>query len=342
MVLGFWDIAVPIVGAPMSGGPGSPALAAAVSNAGGLGFVPAGYLTADQFAEDFAAARAATTGPLGVNLLVPQPSVADWVALDFYAGELEAVAEHYQVRVGWPEHGTDDDWARKLEVVADLRPELVSFTYGVPSPDVIRRFGALGLLVMVTVTSVYEAGVAVAAGADSLVVQGPNAGGNRATFAPDMDPGSESLHDLIDRIHRAHRDIPIIAAGGLGTAEDVAGVLRRGAVAAQVGTALLLTDEAGTSPGHRVAMKNQLFAKTIVTRAFSGRYARGLENEFIRLFDNVAPLGYPEVNQMTLPIREAAAEREDPNGMNLWAGTSFRKAQPGPVADIVASLTPND
>ncbi len=342
MVLGFWDIAVPIVGAPMSGGPGSPALAAAVSNAGGLGFVPAGYLSADQFAADVAAARAATTGPLGVNLLVPQPSVADWVALDFYADELEGVAEHYQVQVGRPEYGHDDDWALKLEAVADLRPELVSFTYGVPSPDVIRRFGALGLLVMVTVTSVYEAGVAVAAGADSLVVQGPNAGGNRATFAPDMDPGSESLQHLIDRIHRAHRDVPIIAAGGLGTAEDVASVLRRGAVAAQVGTALLLSDEAGTSPGQRVAMKNQLFAKTIVTRAFSGRYARSLENEFIRLFDNIAPLGYPEVNQMTLPIREAAADREDPNGMNLWAGTSFRKAQPGPVADIVASLSPNE
>lgn len=342
MVLGFWDIAVPIVGAPMSGGPGSPALAAAVSNAGGLGFVPAGYVSADQFAQDVAAARAATTGPLGVNLLVPQPSVADWVALDFYAEALESIAEHYQVYVGRPEFGHDDDWAGKLEVVADLRPELVSFTYGVPSPDVIRRLGALGLLVMVTVTSLYEAGVAVAAGADSLVVQGPNAGGNRATFAPDMDPGSETLHQLIDRIHRAHRDIPIIAAGGLGTAEDVAGVLRRGAVAAQVGTALLLSDEAGTNTGQRVAMKNQLFSKTIVTRAFSGRYARSLENEFIRLFDNVAPLGYPEVNQMTLPIREAAAEREDPQGMSLWAGTSFRKAQPGPVADIVASLTPDD
>lgn len=181
---------MPIVGALMSGGPGSPALAAAVSNAGGLGFVPAGYLSADQFAQDVAAARAATTGPLGVNLLVPQPSVADWVALDYYAEALEGIAEHYQVYVGRPEFGHDDDWARKLEVVADLRPELVSFTYGVPSPDVIRRFGALGLLVMVTVTSLYEAGVAVAAGADSLVVQGPNAGGNRATFAPTWIPAA--------------------------------------------------------------------------------------------------------------------------------------------------------
>ncbi len=342
MVLGFWDIAVPIVCAPMAGGPGTPALAAAVSNSGGLGFIPAGYLSAERFAEDIAAARAMTTGPLGVNLFVPQPSVADWVALDYYADELVEIAEHYQVEVGRPEFGDDDDWERKLEVVADVRPELVSFTFGVPSPDVIRRLGALGLLVMVTVTSAYEAGVAVAAGADSLVVQGPGAGGHRGTFAPDMEPGIESLHQLIDRIHSAHRDVPIIAAGGLGTAEDVAGVLRRGAVAAQVGTALLLSDEAGTNPAHRTAMKNQLFGNTIVTRAFSGRYARGLENEFIRQLDNVAPLGYPEVNQMTLPIREAAAALEDPNGMTLWAGTSFEQARPGPVADIIASLNATD
>jgi nitronate monooxygenase len=153
-----------------------------------------------------------------------------------------------------------------------------------------------------------------------------------------MEPGSESLHGLIDRIHRAHRDIPIIAAGGLGTADDVDGVLRRGAVAAQVGTALLLSNEAGTNKAYRTAMKNQLFAKTIVSRAFSGRYARSLENEFIRLLDTVAPLGYPEVNQMTLPIREAAAEWEDANGMALWAGTSFREARAAPAADIVGAL----
>ncbi|HWT48172.1 MAG TPA: nitronate monooxygenase [Mycobacterium sp.] len=338
MVLGFWDIMVPIVGAPMAGSPGTPALAAAVSNAGGLGFIPSGYLSAERFADDVAAARAMTTGPLGVNLFVPQPSVADWVALDYYADELEGIAEHYQVEVGRPEFGDDDDWERKLQVVADLRPELVSFTFGVPSPDVIRRLGALGLLVMVTVTSVYEAGLAVAAGADSLVVQGPNAGGHRGTFAPDMEPGTESLHELIDRIHRAHRDVPIIAAGGLGTAEDVAGVLRRGAVAAQIGTALLLSDEANTHRAHRTAMKNPLHGKTIVSRAFSGRYARGLENTFTRLLDDVAPLGYPEVHQMTLPIREAAADWEDPNGMSLWAGTSFQKARSGPAADIIGSL----
>jgi len=272
---------------------------------------------------------------------VPQPSVADWMALDYYAEELEEIADYYQVEVGHPQYGDDDDWERKLEVVADVRPELVSFTFGVPPPDVIRRLGALGLLVMVTVTSAYEAGVAVAAGADSLIVQGPDAGGHRGTFAPDMEPGNESLHHLIDRIRHAH-EVPVVAAGGLGTARDVAAVLHRGAVAAQIGTALLLSDEAGTSTAHRTALKNPVFGTTVVTRAFSGRYARGLENNFTRLLDNVAPLGYPEVNQMTTPIREAAAAMEDPNGIPLWAGTSFKEAKPGPAADIIAGLVEAD
>lgn len=339
MVLGFWDIAVPIVGAPMAGGPSTPALAAAVSNAGGLGFVAGGYLSADRLADDIAT-RAATTGPIGANLFVPQPSVADWAQLEYYADELEEVAEYYHTEVGQPVYGDDDDWVRKLEVVADVRPEVVSFTFGAPPPDVVQRLSALGLLVSITVTSVYEAGVAIAAGADSLVVQGPAAGGHRGTFAPDMEPGTESLHQLLDRIGSAH-DVPLVAAGGLGTAEDVAAVLRRGAIAAQVGTALLLADEAGTNAAHRAALKNPEFDATLVTRAFSGRYARGLANNFTRLLDHVAPLGYPEVHQMTKPIRAAAVQADDPHGTNLWAGSAHRKTRPGPAADIIASLTPD-
>lgn len=339
MVLGFWDIAAPIVGAPMAGGPGTPELAAAVSNAGGLGMVAGGYLTAEQFADDIAKARAATTGPIGVNLFVPQPSVADWVQLEYYAEDLEEVADHYRVEVGHPVHGDDDDWQRKLEVVADVRPEMVSFTFGAPPPDVVRMLSAQGLLVSVTVTSAYEAGVAIAAGADSLVVQGPAAGGHRGTFAPDMEPGSESLHQLLDRIGSAH-DVPLIAAGGLGTVEQIAAVLRRGAVAAQIGTALLLSDEAGTHPAYRVALKNPEFDSTVVTRAFSGRYARGLANNFTRLLDHVAPLGYPEVSQMTKPIRAAATEMEDPHGTNLWAGEAYRQTRSGSAADIVTALAP--
>jgi nitronate monooxygenase len=337
MVLGFWDLAVPVVGAPMSGGPGTPALAAAVSNAGGLGFLAGGYLSPERFADDIVAARAATTGPIGVNLFVPQPSVADYVQLDHYAGELDQLAEHYGVEVGWPRFGDDDSWQQKLEVVADVRPEVLSFTFGAPSPDVLRWFGALGILLFITVTSAYEAGVAIAAGVDGLIVQGPSAGGHRGTFAPDMSPGTEPLGELLGRISSAH-DVPLIAAGGLGTTEDVAGVLRRGAVAAQVGTALLLSDEAGTNAAHRGALQNSQFSNTVLTRAFSGRYARGLENDFTRLLNDVAPLGYPEVNQMTTPIRRAAVAADDPHGTNLWAGTAYRDVRCGRAADIVKTL----
>jgi nitronate monooxygenase len=337
MVLGFWDLDVPIVGAPMAGGPGTPALAAAVSNAGGFGFLAGGYVSVERLAHDIATARAATTGPIGVNLFVPQPSVADVYALDHYAEALDELAEHYGVEVGYPQFGDDDGWQQKLEVVADLRPEMVSFTFGAPPPDVLRWFGALGMLLFITVTSAYEAGVALGAGADGLIVQGPEAGGHRGTFAPDMEPGKESLYTLLARIRSAH-DVPLIAAGGIGTPDDVAAVLNRGAVAAQLGTALLLSDEAGTNAAHRAALQHPEFVSTVVTRAFSGRYARGLENDFTRLFDNIAPLGYPEVNQMTSPIRKASASLEDPHGTNLWAGTAYRTARTGPAKDIVTTL----
>ncbi|MCV7261300.1 nitronate monooxygenase [Mycobacterium shimoidei] len=339
MVLGFWDLGVPVVGAPMAGGPGTPELAAAVSNAGGMGFIAGGYVSPEQFADDIAAARAKTTGPIGANLFVPQPSVADYVQLNRYAEQLDELAEAYDVEVGEPRFGDDDNWQRKLEVIADVRPEVVSFTFGAPSPDVLRWFGALGMVLLVTVTSPYEAGVAVAAGADGLVVQGPGAGGHRGTFAPDMEPNTQSLPELLDQIGATH-EVPLIAAGGLGTAEDVDVVLRRGAVAAQVGTALLLADEAGTLPAHRTALHNPEFATTLVTRAFSGRYARGLANQFTRLLDGVAPLGYPEVNHMTSPIRKAAAAADDPQALNLWAGTAFAATKAGPAADIIASLAP--
>src|ERR1700727_2678191 len=337
MVLGFWDLDVPIVGAPMAGAPGTPALAGAVSDAGGLGFLAGGYISPDRLASDILAARAATTGPIGVNLFVPQPSVADMHQLDYYAEALDELAEHYGVEVGYPQFGDDDGWRQKLEVVADLRPEMVSFTFGAPPPDVLRWFGALGILLFITVTSAYEAGVALGAGADGLIVQGPDAGGHRGTFAPDMEPGKESLYTLLARIRGTH-DVPLIAAGGIGTPEDVAAVLNRGAVAAQLGTALLLSDEAGTNEAHRAALQHPEFVSTVVTRAFSGRYARGLENDFTRHFDAIAPLGYPEINQMTSPIRKASAALDDPHGTNLWAGTAYRAARSGPAANIVKTL----
>lgn len=340
MAFSFSELAVPLVGAPMAGGPSTPALAAAVSQAGGLGFVAGGYRTPQQLADEITAARAATTGPIGVNLFVPQPSDADLVLLDDYADLLAPLADHYGVELGRPRFGDDDCWPEKLEVIADLRPTVVSFTFGAPQPEVLEKLRALRILTVVTVTSAYEAGVALAHGAQALVVQGPGAGGHRGTFAPDVQPGSDTLNDLMAQIGHAHGGVPLVATGGLGTAAGVADVLRRGAVAAQVGTALLLADEAGTNPTHRAALTNPEFGNTTLTCAFSGRYARGLENDFTRAFENIAPVGYPEINHMTTPIRAAAVALDDPHGTSLWAGTAYRTTRPGPAADIIATLAP--
>jgi nitronate monooxygenase len=330
------DLAAPILGAPMAGGPSTPALAAAVSNAGGLGFVPAGYLSAEKFADAIAGSRSLTTSPIGVNLFVPQPSAATADGLDRYRELLAPLAEHYGAEIGQP-RPDDDAWQAKLEVLADTAPEVASFTFGCPAAEVLKRLRDRGVLTVVTVTSLAEAAVAVAAGADALAVQGPEAGGHRGTFDPVAQPGDESLDALLAAIVAAH-DLPVIAAGGLASAADVRRALDGGAVVAQAGTAFLLCDEAGTNAAHRGALADEQFTETVVTRAFSGRYARGLANDFTARYDDVAPLGYPEVNQMTGPLRRAAVAAGDPHGTNLWAGTSWRRITGGSAGDIVAAL----
>lgn len=334
-MLSLSDLAVPVVGAPMAGGPTTPELAAAVSNAGGLGFVAAGYLSAERFAQDIVAARGLSTGPLGVNLFVPQPCGATVQKLDAYRAALAALAEHFGVEAGVP-HPDDDAWDAKLEVVADLRPQVASFTFGCPDGAVLRRLRDLGILTAVTVTTRAEAEQAVAAGADAVVAQGPEAGGHRSVFDPGARPPTAPLDDVLADL--AGIGVPIVAAGGIGDAAAVARVLAAGAAAAQVGTALLLADEAGTKALHREALRDNTFDDTIVTASFTGRYARSLVNDFARRYDGVAPLGYPQVHQITAPIRAAAVAAGDPQHTSLWAGTSWRSIGSGAAADIVAAL----
>ncbi len=319
----------------MAGGPTTPALAAAVCQAGGLGFLAAGYLSADRFAEEIAQARSLTTGPLGVNLFVPQRCAATAGELDDYRRALIPLAARFGVEPGHS-RPDDDAWQAKLEVVADSRPEVASFTFGCPPAPVLNRLCDLGILTMVTVTSRAEADTAVAAGAGALVAQGPEAGGHRSVFAPDQRPPQLPLDDLLAEL--AGVGVPVVAAGGIGDAAALARVLGGGAVAAQVGTALLLSDEAGTRPVHREALCDKRFTDTAVTACFTGRYARSLVNEFVVDYDAIAPLGYPQVHQITGPIRAAAVAAGDPQSTSLWAGTSWRTVRSGPAAEIVSDL----
>ncbi len=336
MAFDLRDLTAPILIAPMAGGPSTPELAAAGSDAGGLGFVPAGYLSAEAFAERLSAAARLTSGPVGANLFVPQPSVATAEAVAGYADELAVEAQRYGTTLGEP-RVDDDAWDAKLDVLLDLRPPAASFTFGLPSADEVRRLADAGITTVGTVTTLPEARLAADRGVDVLIAQGPAAGGHRGTFDPAARPSRGTARRPAGRHHR-RLELPVVAAGGLMTAGDVRRVRQAGAVAAQLGTAFLLADEAGSSAVHRAALRDPQFTETAVTKAFSGRYARGLRNRFVDEHERGAPLGYPQVHYLTGPLRAAAVRAGDPHGVNVWAGTGFRLAEPAPVAAIVDKL----
>ena len=335
-VFDFRDLAAPVLAAPMAGGPSTPQLAAAATNAGGLGFVPAGYLSAEVFAERLEAAQRLTTGPIGANLFVPQPSAATPAATAAYAEALAGEAHRYGVGLGEP-RWNDDNWDAKLEVLLELRPAVASFTFGLPSAVERRRLTDAGVTTLATVTTLAEARIAAERGIDALVAQGPSAGGHRGTFDPTARPSEEPLDDLVASIV-ANVDITVVAAGGLTDGADVRRVLQSGAIAAQLGTAFLLADEAGSTTVHRAALLDPQFTETVVTPAFSGRYARGLRNRFISDHEVHAPFGYPEIHYLTGPLRAASVSAGDPHAASLWAGTGYRRAQAASAATIIETL----
>jgi nitronate monooxygenase len=326
------EVSRPIVQAPLGGGPSTVDLAVAVSDAGGLGFLAGGYLSAEAMAAEIEETRSRTPAAFGVNVFVPGPA-GDAAAVAAYARSLAGEADRYGVALGEPRH-SDEDWERKLELLASERPAVASFTFGCPAAAVVSTLRGRGVEVWITVTTPDEARAATAAGASVLVVQGIEAGGHRGGF----DDTAEQFGVLaLIGLTAATSPLPIVAAGGIADARAVAGVLAAGAAAAQIGTGFLLADEAGTHPAHRAALGGS--APTAITRAFSGRRARGIANRFL-LEHPDAPSAYSEVHYLTSPLRAAARERGDGDGFNLWAGQAYRLARAGRAAEIVERLTP--
>jgi len=297
-------IDVPVVLAPLAGGPSTPELAAAVSTAGGLGFVAGGYLVADELRRRIERTRALTSEPIGVNLFVPGPGPTAPDRYEEFSARFRHWAREEGVAVGEP-HYSDDDWDAKLELLRAWPPEVVSFTFGCPSAEILAGLCAAGAEVWVTVTTPAEAGQAAAAGAQALVVQGSEAGGHRASFADREGAPVYGLLALLSLV-RAEVSLPLIASGAVATPDALAAVITAGAAAAQIGTAFLLAPEAGTSPAHREAIAGD--APTVLTRAFTGRLARGLRNRFIDGHSAGAPVAYPELHYLTSAMRRDARE----------------------------------
>lgn len=326
----------PIIQAPMAGGASGPALAAAVAETGALGFLAAGYKTAAALNAEIGQTRRLTSAPFGVNLFVPARQAVDETAVIAYRDRLIPEAERLGVCPGDPV-SADDDWDGKLELLLADPVPVVSFTFGRPSRDVYEALRRRGSLVVVTVTAPYEA-MAAADVADALCVQGAEAGGHRASFANEPSRDTDTpLRALLASV-REVTGLPLIAAGGLADGAGIRAALAAGAVAVQLGTALLRTDESGAHPLHKAALAEPYAEATAVTRAFSGRPARGLVNRFVTRHSAHAPAAYPHVHHLTAPLRRAAAARGEPDGMALWAGQGFRSAESGPVAEILARL----
>ncbi|MEU6603532.1 nitronate monooxygenase [Streptomyces shenzhenensis] len=329
----------PIVQAPMAGGVAVPQLAAAVSEAGGLGFLAAGYKTADGMYQDIKQLRALTGRPFGVNVFMPQPEHSDAAAVEVYAHQLAGEAAWYETELGDPDGGRDDGYDAKLAVLLDNPVKVVSFHFGVPSPEAIESLRRAGTFTLVTATTAEEALAVQRAGADAVIAQGVEAGGHQGTHRdiPENDGSGLGLLSLVAQI-RETVDIPIVAAGGIMRGAQIAAVLAAGAGAAQLGTAFLATPESGASAVHKQALTSPLFVRTELTRAFSGRPARGLVNRFLHEHGPYAPAAYPEVHHLTSPLRKAAAKAGDAQGMALWAGQGHRMARDLPAGQLVETL----
>ncbi len=329
-----FGVDVPVVAAPMAGGPTTPGLIAAVVEAGGFGFLAAGYKTPDAIATEIAELRGR---PFGVNVFVPGGAPIAEAEFRRYARTIAAEGEPYGLDLAnAPLVSDDDHWSDKIDLLVRDPVPVVSFTFGVPPPDVVAALRRAGSRVLVTVTSVDEA--MAAADADGLVVQSSEAGAHSGTHRPERPVADTRLADLVPRV-RATTGRPLIAAGGLARPDQVRDVLRLGADAVMVGTALLRTDDSGASPLHKDALADPRRTRSVITRSFTGRPARGLRNGFIERYDAVAPVGYPAIHHLTRVLRVAAARAGDPERVNLWAGTGFRQARTGPASDVIAELT---
>lgn len=333
---GRMRVAHPLVLAPMAGGPSTPALCAAVSEAGGLGSYGAAYVPPGKLREEIRAIRALTSKPFAINLFADEGVEADAAALTAAQGALSP----YRAQLGLAPAGPLPPLVtlrEAFQVLLEERVPAFSFTFGIPPREMLLACRTAGIVTIGTATSVREARALEEAGVDFVCAQGAEAGGHRGTFDRDADPPLIGTMALVPQVVDAVRT-PVIAAGGIMDGRGFAAALALGASAVSLGTAFLRCPEAGTSKPYRQALKEARDDATVLTRAFSGRAARGLANRFTREMA-VAPLApYPAQNALTREIRAAAARHGDPGMLSLWAGQAAALARELPAAELVAQI----
>jgi nitronate monooxygenase len=331
-------IDLPLIGAPLAGGPTTPALVAAVSEAGGLGVLGGGYSAPDRLREEIRAVRELTGRPFGVNLMVPQPYEVD---PDAVAAAAE-LFQPYADELGLSRSPRPDRYAENFEdqlaVVLDEGVPVFGFTFGIPAEPAVRALRDAGTVLMGTATSVAEARALDAAGIDLVYAQGAEAGGHRGSFlAGDAEPGLVGLVALIPQVCDAV-DRPVIASGGIMDGRGIAAALMLGASAAALGTAFMRCPEAGTNPAYRAALAAAEDTGTVLTRAFSGKPARGLRNRMTEELAGTELPPFPVTNALTRGLRGRAAELGRSDYLSLWAGQGAPMGRELPAAELVRRL----
>jgi nitronate monooxygenase len=329
----------PIVQAPMAGGLTTPELVAAVCNAGGLGSLAAAYLKPGEILDEFRRITALTDKPLNINLFAggyemgTTPDTRPMLSLLAEIHETLGLARPVLPSI------PPDPFPSQLEAVLEARPAIFSFTFGIPSSDAMGRLNQRGILAIGTATTVEEARHLEKAGVAAIVAQGAEAGAHRGTF---LGPFESSMFPTLDLVLgiRSAVSVPVIASGGLMDGHDIARAFALGADAVQLGTAFLPCPESGTPEAYRRAILSARTDTTVITRAFSGRPARGLRNTFISKLqgkeDRILP--YPLQNALTRPMRTAAAKTGDAGFLSLWAGQGVTRARSLRAAELIKRL----
>jgi nitronate monooxygenase len=329
----------PILLAPMAGAGGTPELAAAVSNAGGLGAWGGAYVTPDEIAATVRRMQELTPHPFNINLFAggyeTDRKVDPGPMLEIVGAAHAQLGLPPPVSPAMPASPFDS----QLEAVLESRPPVFSFTSGIPSPAQIAALRERGIAVIGTATTAQEARLLEQAGVDAIVAQGAEAGAHRGTFAGPFEDSMVPLAKLMREI-RATAALPVIASGGIMDGGDVARALQLGAAAVQLGTAFLPCPESGAPPAYKRALLAAMKDTTVITRAFSGRPARGLTNRFIAMVAGKegAILPFRQQNDLTRPMRNAAGKQGAADFISLWAGQGVTRSRAMPAGDLVATL----
>ncbi len=337
------NIKFPIVQGPFGGGPSSIKLAATVSNCGGLGSFGAYSLTPEQIKQLVADLRSQTTHPFAINLWVPftAPHEARVTESEYHAAV--ALLQPYYDEVGATAPTYDSlfrsqDFDKQVDALLEAAPPAFSFVFGIPKPEVLRACRERNIVTLGAATNVDEAIALEAAGVDLIVATGSEAGGHRVSFLhdPDESPANSALiPQIFDRVKT-----PIIAAGGIADGRGIVAALAFGASAVQVGTAFLACEESNATPTHKLAIRSEQSRHTTLTRAFSGRYARGIKNRFLLEMQNrqsVLP-AFPYQNFLTQPLRQAAAKANRADLQSLWVGQNAPMVKHTRAAELIQFL----